>query len=465
MTYAFRVFAAIYGHTVVEKQNAEVQCFYGRTPPTNSGSRLFQIPALYQAERKYEEDAFLRHRYAGQDLFLFHGIDPATGRPDWLAEIFLWLSNEYEAGISVRDEIKRIPYSETVFHRSGLSPFRPHASLLMAWMENAIRQGDTTEALPKAPSPVKDVEHLIVCSHDIDFYFTNRTSALVRLGKNLCIALIGYRSWSYFADNLHMMVQLLVGRRVGDYLPALMEAGSQHKFQSTFFAVARNGHRRDPDYRIEQISSQLRCAAIGGFSVGLHGSYRSVVEDRSLAEEANCLRKNAGQQVISSRQHWLRFSRHRDLFDAVATAGMLVDSSLGFPDMVGFRNGAAFAFPPYDFEREAPHSFLEIPLVLMDGSLQAASRQLHTPADVLAEQVLGESRDLGWGGVSVLWHNPIESLSVPAEVNEVFWKCVKKQSEFHEKWMSVEQFLSASIHRYQRAGLLEGIRIDPQPPT
>lgn len=460
ITYAFQVFAAIYGHEVVQAASAEIRCLYARARPTNPSPHLCHIPALYQEERKPGEWFFHKVRYAEQDFFLNNGVDGETARPDWLGEIFLWLSGGYESTIIARDSIGRIPYSETVFAQQGLSPLKPHVSLLMAWLENALRQDNQTEALPKAPSPIPGVEHLVLCSHDVDYCFTNRASALLRLIKNLGIAARQYRSWSYFKDNLRMLAQLFAGRRVGDYLPALIAASSEHDFKSTFFAVARRGHRRDPDYQIEQLSPQLRLAVQNGFSIGLHGSYRSVMDEPSLATEARRLRSSTGEKVISGRQHWLRFGRHRELFEQVAESGLLVDSSLGFPDMVGFRNGASFAFPPYDFEREMAHPFLEIPLILMDGSLQTASRQLGTPSQNLAEQVLNESRNSGWGGGAILWHNPIEPLSVPAEINRVFWECADRRKNHQEKWMSTDQFLAASISRYQAAGLLRDARLD-----
>jgi hypothetical protein len=78
----------------------------------------------------------------------------------------------------------------------------------------------------------------------------------------------------------------------------------------------------------------------------------------------------------------------------------------------------------------------------------------------LADEVLGESRKRGWGGIAVLWHNPIEPLSVPAEINRVFWSCAQKQQEFREKWMSLDQFLSCCAARFQQAGLFDGVRVD-----
>jgi len=421
---------------------------------------VFHIPSLYQNKPADSENtSFTRHAYAGQQFFLRFGFDSQSGRPDWLGELFLWLSGEYEANIRTRDSVGRIPYSETIFSRQGISPQKPHASLLMAWLESELHHGNAREALPRAPSPIAGCEHLVISSHDIDFYFTGRASGLVRLFKNLGIAILSGQPKAHFVETARLIPQVFKGRQIGKYLPVLIEANRLHDVQSTFFAVARRGHRRDPNYRIAQIAPFLRDAAKEGSSVGLHGSYSSILEDRSLPAEARFLQESVGHQPRSGRQHWLRFSDQRELFAQVAQAGLLADSSLGFPDMVGFRSGASFAFPPYDFAHEAPYPFLEIPLVLMDGSLEAAARQLGGPAVELAEAVLEESRASGWGGIAVLWHNPIEPLSVPSEINEVYWRCASRQKRLSEKWLSVDQFLADALPRYQQAGLLEGLKM------
>ena len=462
MSYAFRVFAAIYGHTVVENDSAAaVRCFYGKALARQNDGPLFYIPAMYRdSQTRKGGFRFAKHVFAGRDFHLSFGIDPDSERPDWLGELFLWLSGEYESNIKVRDGIGRIPYVETVFNREGISALRPHASLLMAWLESAITNGKGTELLPRAPSPISSTEHLVVCSHDIDFHFTHSASALLRLAKNLGIAAVDGQPKSHLFETLRLLSQVIRGRRIGHYVPALMKENRRHDIQSTFFAVGRQAHRRDPNYRLAQIALFLRDAAAGGFSVGLHGSYRSVIEDHSLAEETQLLTESVGRKPLSGRQHWLRFSRYQDLFDEVARAGLLADSSLGFPDMIGFRNGASFAFPPYDFTRESSYGFLEMPLVLMDGSLEAASRQLHQPAAQLAEAVLEESRCGGWGGIAILWHNPLEPISVPSEINNVYWQCAGRRKRLSEKWISADQFLAAALPRFQNAGLLPGVNID-----
>lgn len=461
--YAFQVFAAIYDYRLVESDQSPdaIRCIYGEEGRPTRDVRSLYIPARYRMREPGEPSRrATKHRYAGEDVYLFYGIDELTGNPDWLGELFEWLSSSHELRATGRDSIGRIPYSESVFSRQKISPRKPHANLLMAWMQNVLRNTNSAEALPKAPSPVAGVEHLVVCSHDIDFYYSNLPSTLARLIKNLAISWSLYRSRSYFASNLGMLRDVLRGKRVGDYFPALLEASQKHGFQSTLFVIAQRGSRRDPNYSLRDIASRLHDAAKCGFDVALHGSYLSVIEKASLAPETEALEKALGRKVLGGRQHWLRFDQHEKLFGCVEGAGLIFDSTLGFSDAPGFRNGASFAFPPYDFHNERPHNFLEIPLALMDGNIEAAARTLGESSREIANDVLRESRKYGWGGISALWHNPIEPTSVPEDINHIFWECVRSQGEFQERWISAAQFLSYCLHRYQNAGLLRSVRLD-----
>lgn len=463
ISYAFRVFAAIYGYRVVDGDDVRAEaCFvYGGDAPQERTSKVFPVPARYrQRPAEAPPPVPVKHRYANQDFYLFYGIDDSAGNPDWLGEIFEWISSSTELHIRERDSAGRIPFSEMVFQQHKIPPRMPHATLLMAWMENSFRNGNLEQALAKAPSPFPGGEHVVVSSHDIDFYHVNRLSTLKRLIKNVAIACLLYRSPSYFSSSARLIAELLWGQRVGNYLPPLLERSESCHFQSTLFVVPRGGHRRDPNYALDDVLPHLEAAMKKGFPVGLHGSYGSIVNQGTLAPEMRILERAIGKKPLGSRQHWLRFDRHQKLFDAIEEAELLFDSTLGFAEWIGFRNGASFAFPPYNFTNEKAHDFLEIPLVLMDVCLEETSRSLHANPQELADEVLSESRKWAWGGVSVLWHNPVEPLPVSEEVNRVFWDCASRQNQNREKWMSAEQFMAKSLCRYQDAGLLEKVRLD-----
>lgn len=464
MSYAFRVFAAIYNHAVVEENAGDcaIRCFYSAERPKDLSPSTIWVPARYQPGVESElPPVVTKHRRFNEDFCLIFGLDEPTDAPDWLAEVFMWISSRLELSIKPRDSVGRIPYSEMIIARQQIPARKPHAAMMMAWLEHTLRKRRVDEPLPKAPSPAAHAEHLVVCSHDIDVYLTSMFSRLVRLLKNLGIAALSYKSWSFFRSNCEMLGKILTGERVADYLPRLVAAASRWDFHSTVFIASTRLHRRDPAYTITTIAERLQNGAAANFYPSLHGSYTSVLERRNLAREVQALQAATGVKPTGNRQHWLRFDAHEKLFRAVQDAQLAFDSSLGFYDMNGFRNGASFAFPPYDFQNEKPHEFLEIPLVIMDGGLEAEARRFGSHPQSIADEVLRESRKWGWGGVSVLWHNPIEAIQVPVEVNDVLWESLKRREQYSEKWLSADEFIACSLKRYQNAGLLKEVPFDP----
>jgi hypothetical protein len=454
--YAFRVFAAIYGHEVVdgEGEGRTARFFYGASAGAKAPVR--RIPARY-VPRKPEDGSFAPTptAYGQEEIYLFHGRDPVSGNPDWLGEIFEWLSGADERSVSERDSIGRISYEQSVFARHAISPLRPHASLIMAWLQSFVSGHAGPEHLARAPSPLPDVKHLVISSHDIDFYFTGRGGSLFRIVKNLGIAAVVARSYPFFKDSMRQLFRLAGGERVGDFLPALLNRSVEDGFTSTCFVLARREHRRDANYTLKQIAYRLREIGKAGSSLALHGSYCSIVENSDLTSEAAVLHAEMGEWPHGSRQHWLRFDDPEKLFANIEKAGLQYDSSWGWAGQPGFRHGAAFAFPPYNFAREEAYNFLVIPLVIMDQGLQNARRESPERPAQLATSVLDQSRRWGWGGVSVLWHNPVEPLSACDDVNQVFWQQVRGQAQHLERWMSAEEFMNISLPRFQRAGLMK----------
>lgn len=330
----------------------------------------------------------------------------------------------------------------------------------MAWLESALRQDSENKSLPKPACPVPGFRHLVICSHDIDFCHTTWRRTGKRIAKNLATSITEHHSTSFLLSNLKMGARLISGKSVGDYVAEMLDRIGSRGFRSTLFAVSQRTHRRDPDYNIQQIGSVLRGAVTRGFEVALHGSYDSACGQRSLRAEARSLEDVTRQKVIGNRQHWLRFGSQESLYNLIREGNFTYDSSVGFPTMVGFRNGANFAFPPYDFKRERAWPFLEIPLAIMDGALHCAARTLRKDPLSIANEVMKESRRWAWGGFSILWHNPIEPLQVPPEINSVFWDLVSERQVDGEKWMSGKEFLQACLSRYQAAGLLTEVAVD-----
>lgn len=446
ITYALQVFAAVHGYALGESPTNQI--FYGERATDAREAELF-IPALYRARPATESVAAPVSMDRGALTFhLFFGSKEQ--RPDFLGEIFEWISGADERSISERDAVGRIPFARTVFGRYGLSPMQAHASRLMAWLAAELR-GDSTLRRPESPSDV--TAHSVVCSHDLDFYYTSRFASLKRVGKNIVLGLLA-RSAAFSVASARQLVSLAIGRKVGDFLPLLDAARLANRFGSTAFVIADSPHDRDANYALREVAIRLRAAQKSGLELGLHGSYTSVIERRDLRSEADALRREVDAFPSGNRQHWLRFDEHEKLYAAIEQARFLFDSTLAFREASGFRNGICSPFPPYDFERERPCDFLEIPLVLMDTTLadqsaEAARREAHA--------VLDESRRWGWGGISILWHNPFEPLGVSDGINQIFWELLETREERAEEWVSGGQLVTQNVGRYHDAGLLRSL--------
>ncbi len=96
----------------------------------------------------------------------------------------------------------------------------------------------------------------------------------------------------------------------------------------------------------------------------------------------------------------------------------------------------------------------------MDRGLVHAARASGRSCSDLADEVFRESRRFGWGGIAVLWHNPVEDVYVPREVNQILWNLIREKNKHREEWVSARQFVATTLPRYHDAGLLKNVEID-----
>jgi len=175
---------------------------------------------------------------------------------------------------------------------------------------------------------------------------------------------------------------------------------------STFFVLG--GHRDPHDGAAPETYERLRPRMIetlldAGAEVAVHGTYRAADDARLLAEEKERI-ASLGADVTGHRYHYLRVDPQRNL-RALAELGFAYDTSLGFPDALGFRAGIARPFRPWDIEHDRPLDLVELPLAAMDVTL-AECRYLGLSARAAWPRL---ERLLDWGaangaGFAILWH-------------------------------------------------------------
>ena len=120
-------------------------------------------------------------------------------------------------------------------------------------------------------------------------------------------------------------------------------------------------------YSLNKASPYIKELVRDGWEVGQHINYYNYLDSGEIKKNKLRLENETGQKVLGCRSHYLRFDSQRS-YNVLSKAGFLYDSSLGFSDSIGFRNGTAYPhIPSQIINKNKP--FYELPLIVMDGAL------------------------------------------------------------------------------------------------
>ena len=356
------------------------------------------------------------------ELPCFHPLGP-NGTPDLLGEIFEWLSGDHERSITERDPVGRIPFSETVHGLYGISPRVPWATEAVRWLNTMIgvAAGRTGSAAAVLDGPLGRT--VLAATHDLDFLPGNAVQTGVRYAKNVVHALS--------SGNPDLMAQVIAagtgwfrGQHPLAQLAGLVAREQELGISSSVNILCLKAHKRDANYLLGETRTMraLEQLAAAGVEIGLHGSWTSLEERGQLAVEYRRLAES-GYVPLGGRQHWLRFDGPA-LFDELVAAGAWYDSTLGYADVVGFRHGLSFPFPPWNFASEETYPLLEIPLAVMDGAV-AQSSGAH------AREAIMRATERSWGGSAILWHDPVfGGTQLLREVGDLYWDLKRPETDW-----------------------------------
>lgn len=459
--YAFRLFCAIYGHTPIldpaYPTRAEVAIRYRDAGAHSSlaDARTVWLCRGFR-ERDPRQPAPPPVKYARDGLStLLHHVPERSKAPDWLGEIFEWVSCADEYSVREHDSIGRAEFAATYAGRHGIDVRIPYAALAMRGLQQEIcRVAPRAGEQPEPPAGLEG--HAVLPTHDVDYFRMGRIHAAWRLARNAVISCVLTRRPALALRQAGYAVRVLLGSDC-DPLDQLVRVAEQEQgqgFSSSYYFLVRNAHRLDAGYTLAEpgVLDTMRWLEARGMEIGLHGSFTSLEEPGALAEERHSLEAE-GLRALGGRQHWLRYTLDR-LLPAIENAGLQYDTSIGWSRHIGFRAGACFAFPPYDFTKEGPATFLEFPMVMMDQALDLPGRH-RVPIFHELTQMIGNSRRLGWGGISLLWHPAAFGDGwLPNDVGSMYWRLAEERRRSKDVWLKAAQFLELARPRYVEAGLL-----------
>lgn len=173
-----------------------------------------------------------------------------------------------------------------------------------------------------------------------------------------------------------------------------------------FFLVAKNTSAYDKN--VQTTSRKFRqlveyyCAT---YNVGIHPSWQSGDEHSLLKEEIEWLEAVAGKDIITSRQHYIRFTLP-DTYRRLIAAGIRKDFSMGYGTVNGFRASVCTCFNWYDVANERATPLVVYPFCFMDAN--SFYEEKHTPAQAFDElmQFYNAVRRVN-GMLITIWHNSI----------------------------------------------------------
>lgn len=188
-------------------------------------------------------------------------------------------------------------------------------------------------------------------------------------------------------------------------LNKIVDMEKRFGYKSAFFFSVDGSSRFDVTYKIDDVDIKniLREISKSGWEVGLHATYDSYIDEDKMAHEKEALESIIDKKVVGCRQHYLRFEIPStwNIHDKLK---FLYDTSLGFPDICGFRCGICHPFNPYnDFEKKK-YDLIEIPLSVMDVTL--AEYMNLSPLEALEKikELIGVVKQHK-GVVTLLWHH------------------------------------------------------------
>ena len=282
-----------------------------------------------------------------------------------------------------------------------------------------------------------DNKPFAVClTHDIDTVYTSILSKGLSTIRNL--------KKGNFRQAFNSILQMRSKKLPLCNFSAIMDLEEKYDAKSTFFFMAENPGERDYTYNITDFEPEIRTINNRGWEVGLHGGHTSYLDSGEMIRKKKRLEQITRKPVIGYRNHYLRF-KVPQTWEYLSQAGFMYDSTLGYADCAGFRNGMCHPFRPYNLEKKRGIEIIEIPLIVMDCTLDETYMRLDEPSKWEFVKSLIDRVAACHGVFTVLWHN-----TYMTEKNFQFYEKLLKYCHEKNAWLTTGREISSVSHYEER---------------
>lgn len=244
-----------------------------------------------------------------------------------------------------------------------------------------------------------DKEFAVCTSHDIDFLYDKPISKrqILRYTIGSILRLKLKRAFDIYIKSSRREI------KSDFHIRNILEVEAKYNTKSSFYFLAIEKFEEDYNYEIEEITSLFEEITHRGNEIGLHGGHNAFNNLNKLKTEKERLERAIGQKVFGYRNHFLKFENPKT-WDYLNNLDFEYDTTFGFADSVGFRNGMCHPFNPYSAKDNDFLDIFEIPLILMDVSLWSYMG-LNTADQLKISKWLIDIVKEKKGVLSLLWHN------------------------------------------------------------
>jgi peptidoglycan/xylan/chitin deacetylase (PgdA/CDA1 family) len=186
--------------------------------------------------------------------------------------------------------------------------------------------------------------------------------------------------------------------------PTIMDLEEKYGAKSTFFFKVECPSEWGYSYNIEDIEPEVSEIIDRGWEVGLHGGHTAYLNFQEMKEKKKWLEKFTHKPVLGYRNHFLSM-KVPDTWECLSKAGFQYDTTLGYADCAGFRNGMCHPFKPFNLYTNHEIEVLEIPLIVMDRTLDHKYMQLNLNTKWEFVKMLIDRVAVCHGVFTLLWHN------------------------------------------------------------
>jgi peptidoglycan/xylan/chitin deacetylase (PgdA/CDA1 family) len=325
-------------------------------------------------------DAIYKEQIATDHLQVFRDqplIRSKSGFPDYLSSIYYLINciQEYKKNSNNQDEYGRFKFEVSLQKRFNII----EENLVLDYIFKFLSDYNISRK--------QDFCSKIFTSHDIDTI----NGSLLQDGF-----------WAIKNKRIDVLASIIfreiLNRGEWKNIDKIADLHTEYGIKTTFFWLVNKGIGekgiKNSDYKINnQLKFFRHVQNRGGFN-GLHKS--SSIE--SLSEELKKLPINSNL----NRHHFLKYSLP-ELWNELENSGIKFDSSLGFAERYGFRNSFAYPFRPFNHKTQQSHNFIEMPLMVMDGSFQ---KYLKIPVGETSKYAIDFfEKHKSNSYLSLLWHN------------------------------------------------------------